>query len=111
VFLGRGTQHAVNVQPCIVCDDLGLLHEAARATSASAPFQSTVADDRTGALVRIAARASASFPAYAVLPSARHVPRACRVLVISKERLRSGRTSGLLSSTFGAAGAESNRGG
>jgi DNA-binding transcriptional LysR family regulator len=64
----------VDVPACVVSDDLGMLHEAARAGVG------------LGVLPR---ERLPTFPAYAVLASARHVPRRVRVLVDSlAERLR-----------------------
>jgi len=92
VFLGAGRRHAVDVPACVVSDDLGMLHEAARAgVGLGALPEYLVADDlRSGALVRVLPRERLpSFPAYALLPSARHVPRRVRALVdFLAERLR-----------------------
>src|SRR5262249_61536583 len=74
----------VDVPACLVSDDLGLLHEAARAgLGISALPEYLVADDlRSGALVPLLPRhRMPGFRAYALLPSGRHVPRRVRVLV------------------------------
>jgi DNA-binding transcriptional LysR family regulator len=74
----------VDVPACLVSDDLGLLHEAARAgLGLSALPEYLVAEDlRSGALVHVLPRhRMPGFPAYALLPSGRHVPRRVRVLV------------------------------
>lgn len=74
----------VDVSPCLVSDDLGLLHAAARAgTGFSVLPEYLVADDLvTGTLVRVLPRFELpGFRAHAVLPSGRHVPRRVRALV------------------------------
>jgi len=75
---------AIDVPACLVSDDLGLLHEAARAgLGLSALPEYLVADDLgTGTLVHVLPRhRMPGFRAYALLPSGRHVPRRVRVLI------------------------------
>lgn len=75
---------SVDVPACLVSDDLGLLHAAARAgLGLSALPEYLVADDlRNGTLVRVLPRQRMpGFRAYALLPSGRHVPRRVRVLI------------------------------
>jgi DNA-binding transcriptional LysR family regulator len=75
---------AIDVPACLVSDDLGLLHEAARAgLGPSALPEYLVADDlRDGSLMHVLPRHRLpAFRAYALLPSGRHVPRRVRVLL------------------------------
>ncbi len=83
-FTDGQRRSAVDVPACLVSDDLGMLHDAARAGVGFAALpEYLVADDlASGALVRVLPRHRLpGFRAYAVLPSGRHVPRRVRVLV------------------------------
>jgi DNA-binding transcriptional LysR family regulator len=83
-FTDGQRRSAVDVSPCLVSDDLALLHDAALAgTGFAALPQYLVADDlAAGTLVHVMPRQRLpGFRAYAVLPSGRHVPRRVRVLV------------------------------
>ena len=74
----------MEVSASVVSDDLGLLHDAVLAGAGLSVLpEYLVSDDLTsGALVRVLPHQRLpSFRAYAVLPSARHVPRRVRVLV------------------------------
>ncbi len=81
----RGRQRReVEVAAALVSDDLGVLHEAALAgLGPSALPEYLVGEDlRSGALRRLLPRERLpSFPAYALLPSARHVPRRVRAFL------------------------------
>jgi len=83
VFLGP-RQRVVDVPACLVSDDLGMLHEAARfgLGIAALPFYLVADDLRAGALVPVLARERLpNFSAHALLPSGRHVPRRVRAFV------------------------------
>jgi DNA-binding transcriptional LysR family regulator len=83
VFLGSRLR-TVDVPASLVSDDLGMLHEAARFGLGIGALPSyLVADDlRAGTLARVLPRERLpGFPAHAVLPSGRHVPRRVRAFV------------------------------
>jgi DNA-binding transcriptional LysR family regulator len=84
-LLRRGQRRsAVDVSPCLVSDDLALLHDAARAGLglAALPEYLVAHDLGSGALVRVLPRHRLpAFRAYALLPSGRHVARRVRVLL------------------------------
>jgi DNA-binding transcriptional LysR family regulator len=84
IFRQGQRRATVDVRPSLVSDDLGLLHEAARAGAGLSVLpEYLVADDlASGALVRVLPRHRLpAFRAYAVLPSGRYVPRRVRTLV------------------------------
>ena len=69
---------------CLVSDDLGMLHEAARfgLGIAALPFYLVADDLRAGTLAPVLPRERLpDFNAHAVLPSGRHVPRRVRAFV------------------------------
>ena len=84
VFQQGRRRSIVDVSACLISDDLGLLHEAARTgLGFSALPEYLVADDlRNGTLVHVLPRYRLPrFRAHALLPSGRHVPRRVRVLI------------------------------
>jgi DNA-binding transcriptional LysR family regulator len=84
VFQQGRRRSTVDVPACLISDDLGLLHEAARTgLGLSALPEYLVADDlRDGTLVQVLPRHRLPrFRAHALLPSGRHVPRRVRVLI------------------------------
>jgi DNA-binding transcriptional LysR family regulator len=84
VFQQGRRRSIVDVPACLISDDLGLLHEAARTgLGLSALPEYLVADDlRNGTLVHVLPRHRLPrFRAHALLPSGRHVPRRVRVLI------------------------------
>src|SRR5262245_8237938 len=83
VFLGPRRQ-VVDVPSCLVSDDLGMLHEAARLGVGIAALPSYLVEDdlRAGTLAPVLPREQLPrFSAHAVLPSGRHVPRRVRAFV------------------------------
>lgn len=92
VFSG-GRSQAVDVAACLVSDDLGMLHEAARRGLGIVALPAyLVADDLVaGALEPVLPRQRLpAFSAHVVLPSGRHVPHRVRALVdFLAARLRS----------------------
>lgn len=83
VFLGARRQ-VVDVPACLVSDDLGMLHDAARSGLGIAALPSyLVADDlRAGVLKAVLPRERLpAFTAHAILPSRRHVTRRVRAFV------------------------------
>jgi DNA-binding transcriptional LysR family regulator len=93
VFLEGRRRRVVDVSACLVSDDLGMLHEAARSGLGLSVLPAyLVADDlESGALVRVLPRERLpGFRAHAVLPNARHTPQRVRALVdFQAARLRS----------------------
>jgi DNA-binding transcriptional LysR family regulator len=95
VFLDGRRRHSVEIQPCLVSDDLGLLHGAARAGAGLCvlPEYLVAPDLESGDLIAVLPRERLpGFRAYALLPSARHRPQRVRALVdFLAARLRSTR--------------------
>jgi DNA-binding transcriptional LysR family regulator len=84
VFVQGRRRRTVDVQPCLVSDDLGLLHEATRSGAGlcALPGYLVASDLKAGTLVHVLPRERLpGFRAYALMPSARHRPRRVRALV------------------------------
>lgn len=84
VFLNGRRRRTVEIQPCLVSDDLGLLHRAARAGAGFCvlPEYLVAPDLESGELVSVLPRERLpGFRAYALLPSAQHRPKRVRALV------------------------------
>ena len=84
VFLDGRRRRTVEIQPCLVSDDLGLLHGATRAGAGLCVLPEYLAapDLESGKLIPVLPRERLPrFRAYALLPSARHRPQRVRALV------------------------------